>query len=117
MLNAAKILEAEDLAYEDVEIPEWPDEGKPGVVRMTQLNAEDAMAMSDAMVDAASKRDGMFIAVVACARNPETRERLLSDEDIPALRKKSLRVLNRLQTIALRLNNLNAASEAATKKD
>jgi len=128
-LSAADIDDAADLETKDVGVPEWSKEGKPGLIRLHQLNAEESNAMY-ALIDLPEhKKDGMFLILIYCARDPETGIRLWPFEGTPEeqhdqivghvrrLKKKSARVMNRLQKVALQLNRLRDADEVTLKKD
>ena len=117
VLSATAILAAQDLEIVREEIPEWKDdEGNPGVVLIHELNAEDSLLVARETDTLDKANDGMYIFTVYCCKD-EDGNRLFSMDDIPALRKKSFRVLNRLQRIALRLNKMEVPQEVALKKD
>lgn len=118
LLSASDILDAPDLADDYVSVPEWPIPGtkEPGVVRLMQLNAEDSMALTREMSDIKNEDLGMFIVLVRCARNVDGAP-IFTDEDIIKLKKKSMKVLNRLQLKALQLNALDKRVEVTLKKD
>jgi len=115
LLTAVDILGSEDLVSEEVEVPEWPDsKGQPGRIRLRQLNAEESMRLTEEMLLKENEKAGMFIMLVRCAVN-EDGSRVFTEEDIPALKKKSFRVLERLQRVALRLQSMDKQSEVALK--
>jgi len=131
-LSAAEVLESTDLEFEDSIVPEWKKKnGEPGTIQLYQLPADELMIMNDLMTKPEYKNDGMFIILVFCARDPESGDRLFpipmdGTEDelkealgkhVSRLKKKSMRVLNRLQRIAMRLNAMTKASEVTLKKD
>lgn len=118
LLSASNILDAPDLAEEYVPVPEWPDPvtKEPGVIRLMQLNAEDSMALTREMSDIKNEDLGMFIVLVRCARDADGLP-IFTDEDIIKLKKKSMKVLNRLQLKALQLNALDKRVEVTLKKD
>ena len=111
LLSRSQILEAADLAHEDVEVPEWG-----GTVRIQQMSAEESTAFTDALRSMEGERNGMYLMLIHSARDLEG-NLILSAEDLPALKKKNIDVLNRLQRIALRLNKMGAEGQAALKKD
>ena len=124
LLSADRIRKAQDRAFEDVLVPEWPNEdGTPGVVRIQELSASASLRMHD-MVQAAPE-DGLYLMLVFSATNTEgqnifdisTEETIKAEVDV--LRGKNIHVLNRLQTFALKLNrrkvdNPNVSGEAAS---
>lgn len=117
LLSAASIIAAADLAHEDVSVPEWPDPvtNEPGVIRIVQLPAFEAMELTNEMTDTKNADDGMFLVLIHCARNADN-SHIFTKDDLPHLRGKSMRVVNRLQAVALRLNSMDPISEVALKK-
>lgn len=115
VLSATDIFGADDLESTKETVPEWrgPD-GEPGTIILRQLSAEESISMNEEIEKA--PKDGMFIILVRCAVD-ENGAQLFTSESIPALRKKSMRVLNRLQRAALRVNSMTTATEVALKKD
>jgi hypothetical protein len=107
VLKAADILESADLEIRDVPVPEWgkDDDGSPKVVRLQQLSAEELIKLTDEMEDKERSRDGIFIILVRCAID-DNGAKLFTDDDVARLRKKNMRVLNRLQREALDLNGM-----------
>ncbi len=111
LLSAASILAAKDLAEEIVAVPEWG-----GDVRLVEMNAHEATEFSDKLELIKGQKDGMYLMLIYSAKDADG-NRLFKNEDIDALRAKSMDVLNRLQLLALRLNKMDAKSKAALKKD
>lgn len=115
-MKFADILEADDLAHEDLNVPEWG-----GTIRVTQLAADGTMDMTECMSRA--PQDGLFVIVVFTARDPETNtpvfplpdageERVAKiAEYVAVLRKKNFQVLTRLQQAALRVNRMGVRTE------
>jgi len=115
-LTRERILGTADLLWEDVEIPEWPDEdGSPGIVRMWEMDAGESIEFSKRTAGDGAL-DAIYIVIVMCARpgttvvegEPVTRpdERLFTMEDLDGLRRKNMRVLMKLQFAALRVNKM-----------
>lgn len=105
LLTKDAILGADDLRTVDEPVPEWPDEtGAAGIVRFRQMSAEESMKITNLMIGEVGK-DGMFIMLVASAID-DAGNPLFTMEDVPALRKKNFKVLDRLQRVALRLNSM-----------
>jgi len=130
LLSADQINAADDLAYVDESVPEWKDaEGKPGVVRLRQMPANDGMELSAEMDIQANVRDGMYVILVYCAVD-ENNNRLyptpprtdptyndIMQGHITKLKRKSMFVLNRLQKTCLKLNGMSKDGGVALKKD
>lgn len=112
LLSRSQVLEAVDLSSEDIEVPEWG-----GTIRLQQMNAEESSAFSKSLDEhnARGGQNGMYLMLIHSARDLEG-NLLFTEEDLPALKKKSIDVLNRLQRIALRLNKMGVVEELAIKK-
>lgn len=108
------ILGAQDLAYEDIEIPEWG-----GVtVRVYGLDSDEIEAYqnsSTAMKTKAKKNADVELAVksrraqlvVKALYNPHTNERIFDDADAADLAKKSAGVVNGLYVLVERLSGMD----------
>jgi len=105
-----------DLEIIEEPVPEWSKDGEPGVVRLRQMNAEDSTAFTEEMDKPENSREGMFIILVWCAVDAENKP-LFTHEDIARLKKKNMRVLNRLQMAALRLNAMMPRKKEEIKND
>jgi len=117
VLTAADILGSSDLEVSEELVPEWKDaSGQPGVVLLHQLDAEETLQLTREMDTKEAAADGIFIVLVYCARD-RAGNRLFTKEDIPALKRKSFKVLSHLQRRALALNKMDSAGEVALKKD
>lgn len=117
-LTADDILDQSDSQPLRVEIPEWRKKGsdKPGVLWLRVLPADEAIILqNEVLKDEATKKDGMYRMVVACAINEEGQQ-IFTEASVPALKKKSFKVLNRLQVLALRHNLMMPGQEVEIKK-
>lgn len=116
MLSRENILGATDLKFEDVTVEEWKDtDGAAGVVRMTELGADQALKFTEMMSAAENQKEGMYLIVVACAHDTDG-NKFFTEEDVAVLKTKNLRVLNRLQRAGLRVNNMLPEAGVALKK-
>ena len=111
----AQILAADDLPFEDHDVPEW------GVkVRVRGLTGTDRDAYEAKMV--AMRQGGKDVElrlanfrarmVVKCLVDPETDERIFEDNDAPALGRKSAAALDRLHDVAHRLSGMDERAAA-----
>lgn len=117
---AAAILDAEDIPYEDVVVPEWGHiklrvRGLDGKAR-DRYEAELFMMRTsgdEMMLDLAGNRNARLLA--RCLYDPDTDEPLpLTEED---LGKKSGNVVRRLAEIAVELSGLGRKAAEAAGKD
>lgn len=110
-LNKAQVLGAEDRIFEDVEVPEWG-----GVVRVRSLMGAEKDAFEASVL--VTKRVGKKLVqqpsyvnvrakLVARCVVDETGQPLFSDEDVPALGRKSAAALDRVVEVAKRLNRMS----------
>lgn len=125
-LSAAEILSAQDLKFTDEQVPEWPKEGEPGVIRLCQLDAAETIEMTNQMNKA--PRDGMFIILVYTACDTDStrlfplegtdeEKTQLLEKYVSALKRKSFIVLSRLQNAALKVNSMGPRAKAEAKND
>jgi hypothetical protein len=118
-------IKSNKLNYEDAIVPEWPDdEGQPGTVRIWQLPADEAIAMSMTQ-QSRPKTDSAFIVFMFCAKNEDGTERLYQFDDsvpeeiaavISELKLQPLHIMQRLSIIGMRLNHMQMGDLAAIKK-
>lgn len=104
LLTRDAILQANDLPYEDVEVPEWG-----GVVRVRTLTGKERDTFEESISQVKGKKTELRLANVraklaARAIVDENGNRLFSDDDISALGKKSAAALDRVFTVARRLS-------------
>lgn len=101
-----QILATDDRPFEDIRVPEWGL-----VVRVGTMSAADRDTWEAEALMARSQREGsaklrnLRAALVArCALDPETGERIFADEDVEKLGAKGAKPVDRLFTVAARLN-------------
>ena len=101
-----------DLKIVDEPVPEWPNEdGLPGIIRLRQLPAEEALALAWEM-SSGNVEEGLSLLLVKSAID-EKGDLLFTRADIPRLRRKSLAVLDRLQRRCLELNAMSSGDAGA----
>jgi hypothetical protein len=117
-LSAASIASAPDLKLASAAVPEWPVNGEPGVINFKQLSAGEVIDFQDFMAKPESKSLGMFIIMVWTAvdesgarlfpfpaeRGEEQDKAVYAHVDL--LKGKSMAVLDRLQRVALKANDM-----------
>ena len=106
MLTRDAIFAAQDRAFEDVDVPEWG-----GMVRIAVITGTDRDAYEASMYEMKGKeiklnRDDMRAKLLARAIVDENLKRIFTDADIRELGKKSSKVIERLFTVAQRLNGM-----------
>lgn len=110
-----KILAAEDIRSEIVDIPEW------GVkVEVRGMNGSDRSRILDAAAAAGS--EGLSVGtmyvdtVIASAYDPESGVRIFSDSDKDALLGKSASAIDRLAEVGMRLSGMSVEAQDNAKK-
>ena len=102
MLSKSDILNANDLLYEDVDVPEWN-----GVVRVRCLTGKerDKLTAAHTANKATSLVNFMarFAVLVCCDENMKP---LFDESDLEALGSKNACVLDRIMTVGMRLSAL-----------
>lgn len=112
ILTREAILRADDLKFEDVEVPEWN-----GTVRVSMMTGalRDAFAASlqaDGKPAADLYQEKLLVATII----DEAGAPMFTYDDIAALAKKSAVALDRVVKVAERINSVgNGAVEAAAK--
>ena len=106
-LTRDAILQADDLLFEDVEIPEWG-----GMVRVRGLTGAERDAFEAEIVEQRGKKTRLNMQnfrakLVARSVVNGDGQRLFSDKDAHALGKKSAAALNRVFEVAQRLSGLS----------
>lgn len=109
-----RILSADDIVSERVNVPEW---GVDVDVR-TMTGAERARIMQ-AAADAGGRVDFERVfpdVVIACSHDPETGERVFGFDDRDALMAKSGAAIDRIAQVGLRLSGFTEASQTEMGK-
>ena len=103
MLTRDQILQADDLPYEDVDVPEWG-----GAVRLRSLTGAERDAFETSIVQGNDRnmRNIRARLVVLCIVDDEG-NRVFKDNEAPALGKKSAKALDTLFAVAQKLNGLS----------
>lgn len=107
LLGRDAILQADDLSWEDVEVPEWG-----GMVRVRGLTGAERDAFEAEMVEQRGKKVRMDMQnfrakLVVRSVVDEEGKRLFSDKDAPQLGQKSAAALQRVFEVAQRLSGLS----------
>lgn len=112
LLNRDAILAAQDLKFEDVDVPEWG-----GPVRVRVMTGAERDSYSNDLLDASGKFDAKAYRAKLLARClvDDTGARLFTDDQVIELQNKSAAVIDRLFSVADRINGVNnaAVDEAA----
>ena len=99
-------MQADDLAHENVDVPEWG-----GTVRVRTLTGFERDAFEQSVITRRGKQVDMNLEnlrakLAALTIVDEDGERLFSEADVQALAQKSAAALSRVFTVAQRLNGL-----------
>jgi hypothetical protein len=116
-LNGQDILDAADGEPLPVDVPEWRKNGKPGRIYLLQVSAADALLMTKEMKNDDTKGDEGIARILAMTACDKDGKKLFTVEQVTALMKKNMKVLNRLQRIALQHNGMLPGSVALIKND
>jgi hypothetical protein len=110
LLKFDDVIAVDDLQFRDVEVPEWG-----GTVRLRALSAAEAKKFNEGNDQSAYKRESA-LQLVALAMVDEEGNRVIKPENLEAFRKKSVKVIMRLATIATELNE-DVADRDKAKND
>ena len=111
--SVAEILAADDRTFEDVRIPEWDVSGKPPtVLRVVGITGKERDAYEASIIvgrgrdQTVNARNARAKLIVRSVINPQTGEKLFTEEHVKALGDKSALALERLFDVARRLSGL-----------
>ena len=107
ILDRNTILGANDLPHEDVAVPEWG-----GTVRVRMMTGTERDTLANAFVGDDGKPDmsGYRQRLLAATMIDETGAHLFTPDDLTAIGAKSAAALDRVFTVADRLNQLGATA-------
>ena len=111
-LGRRDLLALADRAVEELEVPEWAT-----WVRVRAWDGATRWRVLQAWPQARERRENLWALVAALSLVDEHGERLFSDEDLPDLAKKNARALDRIFTVALRLNGLDTGARDTLGND
>lgn len=103
MLKREDILQADDLPFEDVEVPEWRGTVRVRAMTASERDRWEAMTYLDSKGNVTTPQDIRAKLVAFCCVDEEG-NRLFTEDDIASLAKKSARAMNRLWAVASRLS-------------
>jgi hypothetical protein len=112
-LTHDEILNADDMRYEDVPVPEWSKNGKAGVVRVRALSAIERDDFEKSIVVNAGKKgskvDTTNIRAKLCARCivDKAGNRIFKDDEVLKLGAKSAAAMDRVYEVAGRLSKVS----------
>lgn len=118
LLTREAILQAKDLPYEDVAVPEWG-----GVVRVRALTGAERDRFEASIVEQRGKgaprlnTTNIRAKLVALTVVDENGNRIFTDDDVEALGRKSAAALNRVFEVAQRLSGLTQADMEELEKN
>jgi hypothetical protein len=116
ILNRDTILQANDLPMEAVEVPEWGGTVHIKTMSGTERDRFDAAIIKRGKSDDTFDTRGLRVDVVVLTACDENGNLLFTDDDKPALSKKSGAVLDRLCNVARKLNGILDTDSDAVKE-
>lgn len=111
------ILAAEDIDFEDHDVPEWGVKVRVRGMSGTDRDSFEAKMVAVRKGGAAGQEVELRLAdfrskvLVKCLVDPETQERVFDDKDAQQLGRKSGAVINRLFDVAKRLSGMDEDAE------
>ena len=111
----ARILAADDLVSEDVVVPEWDN----ATIRVRSLTGGEVANLVRDSGTGKTLDPGLYsqLLLAAALRDPDTNERIFTDEESSELSNKSASVFMRLVEVAQRLNEVSNFNVAEGKAD
>lgn len=117
MITRDQILEAEDLGFEEVEVPEWGGSVRVRAMTGTERDSFESEIYEIKGEDTKFNRENFRARLLVRTLADESNNRLFDDKDIAVLGRKSARVLDRLFAVAQRLNGMSAADRETMTKN
>ena len=111
ILTKEAILAADDLPRELVSVPEWG-----GDVFVRTMTGTDRDAFEASLIGKEGRMENVRARLVSLTLCNEAGERMFDDAEIAALGKKSARALDRVFSVAQRLNGIGTEQVEAAKK-
>jgi len=111
ILSKDAILAADDLPRETVNIPEWG-----GEVLVRTMSGKDRDAFEASLLEKDGRMENVRARLVALTLCDSQGDRLFDDSEIAALGRKSARALDRVFSVAQRLNGIGVDQVDAAKK-
>jgi hypothetical protein len=111
ILTKDAILAADDLPREAITIPEWG-----GDVFVRTMSGTDRDAFETSLIAKEGRMENVRARLVALTVCDASGERLFEDSEIALLGRKSARALDRVFSVAQRLNGIGAEQVDAAKK-
>jgi hypothetical protein len=111
ILTKEAILAADDLPRELVNVPEWG-----GDVFVRTMTGADRDAFEASLIGKEGRMENVRARLVSLTLCTETGDRLFDDAEVAALGKKSARALDRVFSVAQRLNGIGTEQVEAAKK-
>lgn len=117
LLDKAAILAADDMAYEDIEVPEWGGRIRVRSLTGAERDAYDAESWRRSQKPGSTALDDFRIRRVAKAIIGEDGKRLFTDDEISLLGKKNGSVIDRIDDVVVRLSGLDREARANAVAD
>lgn len=111
-LTRKEILAADDLAYEDVEVPAWG-----GTVRVRTMTAGERDQFEFSLQGAKNAAENFRARLLAATIVDEAGSLMFSEADMAALSKKSAAVADKLVAVAMRLSAISAKDQKDLEKN
>lgn len=111
ILSKDAILAADDLPRETVNVPEWG-----GEVLVRTMSGTDRDAFEASLLEKDGRMENVRARLVALTLCDAQGDRLFNDSEIAALGRKSARALDRVFSVAQRLNGIGEEQVDAAKK-
>lgn len=112
LLSKAQILAADDLPFEDVEVPAWG-----GTVRVRTMTAGERDQFEFSLQGAKNAAENFRARLLAATIVDASGSLMFSEADIAALSKKSAVAADKLVAVAMRLSAVSAKDQKDLEKN
>jgi hypothetical protein len=112
LITSRQVQESNDVRYRDIPVPEWGDEET--ALRIRSFTARELMTFTS--LKGENQKQGIVRGLIMCAVD-EHGDRIFTNDDIPWLMDKNVRVLHRIQESILILNGMRKDPDAEDGED
>lgn len=117
ILSKEQILSANDIQFEDVDVPEWGGTVRIRVMTGLERDAWEASVFSDDDGKSTMNKANFRASLIARCLSDESGEMLFSESDILTLGKKSSKALDRVFKVASRINGISKQGQEDLEKN
>jgi hypothetical protein len=117
LLDFEDIVKADDTQPVPFLIPEWPKNGKPGVLLFIPLSAEEAIKFAEENKTPNVAKSSTIRLIMKSAVNKDRTPKFDDPKMLQAMLKKSMKVYNRMAQFVMDLNGFSKKAQEVLKNE